>query len=152
MYKIMVQRATRNILAPTATQLKKWAAYALEKKIMTGELTIRITNIKEITELNTTYRHKTGPTNVLSFPFDTPKELDLEIPLLGDIVICAEIVNQEAKLQGKTPEAHWAHMVIHGTLHLLGYDHEKEMDAKVMEAQEIQILQTLGFPNPYGEK
>ena len=100
-----------------------------------------------MTELNSQYRHKAYPTNVLSFPFDMP---DIEeTPFLGDIVICASVVNEEAIEQNKLPEAHWAHMVVHGTLHLLGYDHETEADANIMEPEETHILHRLGFANPY---
>jgi probable rRNA maturation factor len=126
---------------PGVVLLKRWATAALKKCKSRAELTIRIVDVKEMTELNTTYRHKKGPTNVLAFPF--------EMPILGDIVICAEVVNREAQEQNKIAKAHWAHMVVHGTLHLLGFDHVNEKDADLMEAEEIKILQTLGFPDPY---
>ncbi|OAI49105.1 rRNA maturation RNase YbeY [Gammaproteobacteria bacterium SCGC AG-212-F23] len=144
MYRITVQRIDRHVFSPESRLLKQWAKSALIKRVASAELTIRIVDIKEITELNTTYRKKNKPTNVLSFPFDVP-------PLLGDIVICSEIVNQEAKAAHKEPAAHWAHMVIHGVLHLLGYDHENDIDAEKMEAEEVAILKTLGFKNPYKE-
>ena len=98
-------------------------------------------------ELNETYRGKAGPTNVLSFPADLPGEL--ELPLLGDIVICAPVVSAEAAEQGKILSAHWAHMTVHGTLHLLGYDHIEEEEAATMEALESAILQRLNYPCPY---
>lgn len=112
-----------------------------------SEVTIRIVDEAEMTELNETYRHKSGPTNVLSFPFDAP--IELEVKLLGDIVICASVVNKEAKAQGKSSDAHWAHMVVHGILHLQGYDHIEDDEAEVMEALEINLLQQLGYTNPY---
>lgn len=86
---------------------------------------------------------------MLSFPFAISEEVDIDIPILGDIVICAEVVNQEAEDQGKPRDAHWAHMIVHGIFHLLGFDHETEDEAEVMESLEIAIMQTLGFDNPY---
>jgi len=148
-YQVLVQRAVRKVNAPASAQLKKWAISALLGRMPSAELTIRLVGIKEMTHLNSTYRHKNGPTNILSFPFDEPHETDSTMPLLGDLVICAEVVNQEALDQNKLAAAHWAHMVIHGTLHLLGYDHENEADALKMEAEEIGILDTLEIPNPY---
>ena len=141
-YQIAVQRASTVASIPKNKELKQWAIAALSAKIDEAEVTIRIVDVSEMTELNTRYRHKQGPTNVLSFPFDIP-------PLLGDIIICAEVVQREANEQHKSLEAHWAHMVVHGVLHLLGYDHEIENDALKMEAEEIIILSGLNFPNPY---
>lgn len=149
MYKIFVQRAIRHIKTPTTAFLKLWARAALQKEIQTAELTIRLVHPQEMINLNTTYRHKAGTTNVLSFPFDSSLGYDEDIPLLGDIVICPEVVNQEALSQGKATEAHWAHIVIHGTLHLLGFDHEQTAEAERMESKEIAILNSLGFSNPY---
>lgn len=148
-YQVMVQRVESREYVPKSADLKHWAGAALKHKIKSAELTIRIVGIDEMTELNSQYRHKTGPTNVLSFPFDLPDEWDDTIPLLGDIIICAHVVNQEAVQQQKKPIAHWAHMVVHGVLHLLGYDHEKEHEAIEMESHEITILKSLGFANPY---
>lgn len=149
MYEIIVQRIVASKTVPAATHFKRWARTALKDKIPHAELTIRIVDEQEITELNSTYRHKNKPTNVLSFPFDIPKEMEDEIPLLGDIVICASVIEAEAIAQDKPLEAHWAHMVVHGVLHLLGYDHEKDDEAEIMEAEEIMILKQLGFNNPY---
>ena len=104
---------------------------------------------EEITALNSQYRKKNRATNVLSFPYEPLP--GVAIPLLGDVVICAEVVNDEALAQGKTAEQHWAHMIVHGALHLLGYDHVDENDAQHMESMEIQILSQLGIPDPYGE-
>jgi probable rRNA maturation factor len=149
-YQITVQRVeTAKVYSPKNTDLKYWAMAALTNNMKSAELTIRIVGIEEMTGLNERYRHKQGPTNVLSFPFDMPREWDKNMPLLGDIIICAKIVNQEAKQQKKTRIAHWAHMVVHGVLHLLGYDHEIEKDAVKMELHEVTILKSLGFPNPY---
>lgn len=154
MHLITVQRAVPKTEMPTSTQLKQWAKKVLARKKPDIEMTIRIVNTEEMTELNTHYRHKAGPTNVLSFPYEMSTDPTDEPPLLGDIVICAAIVQQEAQDQNKTPLAHWAHMVVHGTLHLLGYDHEDPNDADKMESIEITLLKELGFPNPYqqGEK
>lgn len=146
--RILVQRASKHD-APTTAQLRRFAKYALKNRMTSAELTIRLVDEEEITTLNTTYRHKNKPTNVLSFPFDMPDNVEMDLPLLGDIVICSAVVDQEAKEQNKPTEAHWAHMVVHGTLHLLGYDHENDADADIMETQEINILQSLGFQNPY---
>jgi len=111
------------------------------------ELTVRIASEEEVAELNQQYRQKQGSTNVLSFPVDD--ELPLEVPLLGDLIICAAVVEREAKQQNKTLLSHWAHMVVHGTLHLLGYDHIEADQAEAMEQKEIAVLQGLGFSNPY---
>ncbi len=146
---IIVQYLVLKKIAPPVLQLKKWAKKALEGQKKGIEMTIRIVDTQEITDLNTQYRKKPYATNVLSFPYDISMDLTGEPPLLGDIVICAAIVNQEAQDQGKPATAHWAHMVVHGTLHLLGYDHETLADANKMEPLEIKILKELGFPNPY---
>jgi len=108
---------------------------------------VRLVDAPEMASLNKTYRGKDGPTNVLSFPADLPPDLDL--PLLGDIVICAPVVAAEAREQHKSPDAHWAHMAVHGTLHLLGYDHLDENEAITMEALESAILADLHYPCPY---
>lgn len=132
---------------PQETDFKKWAQAALTGRNEEAQITIRIVNEKEISQLNQQYRHKNGPTNVLSFPTDYPP--DVPISLIGDIVICAPVVTKEAAIQKKTCPAHWAHVTVHGTLHLLGYDHENDQDADKMEALEINILDQLGFDNPY---
>lgn len=149
MYQVTVQRTVPKNVMPSAKNLQHWAKAALKYLDKSAELNIRIVDSAEMTELNSQYRHKKKPTNVLSFPFDMPEEVEDELSFLGDIIICAEIVNDEAQVQHKSKQAHWAHMVIHGTLHLLGYDHEKDSDAAIMEPKEIAILESLGFPNPY---
>ena len=135
---------------PAEADFRRWAEAALAGAGYTrdAELTLRVVNEAEGAALNETYRYKPGPTNVLSFPFAAPPEI--ESALLGDIVICAPVVLREAVVQGKTPEAHWAHLVAHGVLHLLGYDHD-ETHAEVMESLEIRILAGLGYPDPYGD-
>jgi probable rRNA maturation factor len=150
MYRITVQRAVKKKSIPSTAQFKLWATCVLQKKVSSGEVTIRIVNEDEITHLNSTYRKKNYATNVLSFPMDISDEFNEKIPELGDIVICAEVIAKEAVEQHKKEEAHWAHMVVHGTLHLLGFDHEKDQDAEIMEAEEVSILKSLGFENPYG--
>lgn len=134
---------------PGLDQVQRWAEAALKQCRRELELSIRIVGEVESAQLNETYRHKSGPTNVLSFPADLPPELKL--PLLGDLVICAPVVLREAQEQSKTPEAHWAHMVVHGCLHLIGYDHLENSEAEEMETLETGILVGLGFPPPYQE-
>lgn len=112
-----------------------------------AELSVLIVDSAEMTSLNNQFRQQNKPTNVLSFPTDLPDGVD--IPLLGDIAICAQVVEQEALEQGKTSAAHWAHMLVHGTLHLLGYDHLDDSEAEQMEAMETTIITALGFPPPY---
>lgn len=133
---------------PGEEEFQRWVGAALGDR-EEAQLTIRITDEAEIRELNRSYRHQDKPTNVLSFPFEAPPGVD--IPLLGDIIICAAVVAREAAEQGKPEKAHWAHMVIHGTLHLLGYDHIEEAEAEVMEGLEIALLTGLGYANPYQE-
>ena len=149
MYEITIQRMIVAKSLPATVKFKRWATAVLKNKMPSAELTIRIVDKNEMTALNSTYRHKNKPTNVLSFPLDMPVDQNETIPLLGDIIICADVVSEEALEQEKSLEAHWAHMVVHGTLHLLGYDHEKDSDAEIMEAEEIHVLTELGFDNPY---
>ena len=134
---------------PTEEQLTLWASTALlgRTEFEEPELTIRLTDEEESQALNSEYRGKDKPTNVLSFPFEMPPGIPLE--LLGDLIICVGVVEQEAQEQAKTTEAHWAHMVIHGCLHLLGYDHIKDDEAEEMEALERDLLASLGYPDPY---
>jgi probable rRNA maturation factor len=140
---------------PKRSQFEQWVSTALAGRRDVAELSIRIVDVEEMTALNRDYRGKDKPTNVLSFPFELPAGLaelgDAEMPheLLGDIVICAEVVEREAREQGKPAEAHWAHMVVHGVLHLLGYDHIDPDEASQMEGIEIEILAQLGVANPY---
>lgn len=134
---------------PTRQQFKIWVTAALQSHPKKNELVIRIVDTVESAELNQTYRHKQGPTNVLSFPFSAPPGVAAE--LLGDIIICAPLVQQEASAANKPLMDHWAHLVVHGVLHLLGYDHVNDQDATVMENLETKILAQLGFPDPYQE-
>jgi probable rRNA maturation factor len=134
---------------PGERELYRWIETALARAAVAGEteISVRLVDTGEMAALNMDYRGRTGPTNVLSFPAHLPPELGL--PLLGDIVICAPVVRAEATAQGKSPRAHWAHMAVHGTLHLLGYDHVDEAGAAAMESLESAILADLGFPCPY---
>jgi len=147
MINIDIQYATESKLLPHADKLRSWILQALAN-IEETNLTLRIVDIPEITQLNRNYRGKNKPTNVLSFPFENNNEHE---PMLGDIVICAPVVETEAQEQQKSLEAHWAHLVIHGCLHLQGYDHNTEAEANVMEPLEVKLLKGLGFPNPYIE-
>lgn len=149
MYQIAIQRALKKAQAPANIMLRKWAKLALQKETKAAEMTIRLVSIKEMTELNLTYRRKSGPTNVLSFPFSHHPDITLDPPLLGDVIICPDVVNKEAEDLSIENTAHWAHIVIHGVLHLLGHDHVVELDALKMENLEIAILADLGFSNPY---
>ncbi len=153
---VTVQSSSRAATVPAPALLKKWAHAALAADAR-GELTVRVVGEKESAELNSRYRGKKGATNVLSFPaaaFEAlpPAGPGGELLPFGDVVICAAVVAREAREQGKTAAAHWAHMVVHGTLHLQGYDHERPRDATVMEARERELLATLGFPDPYSIK
>lgn len=144
---IEIQQASSSTDLPTEEQFSTWLNAAAQEGYEDFELCLRIVDSDEITELNHQYRDKNKATNVLSFPADLPEDID--IPLLGDIVICSTVVEQEAKEQGKTLEAHWAHLCIHGMLHLQGYDHIEDDEAEIMETLEIQILKQLGYNSPY---
>ena len=143
-----LQVATENIEGlPTEEQIVQWATAAVQPEGDEVEMTVRIVDEAESHELNLTYRGKDRPTNVLSFPFECPDEV--ELPLLGDLVICRQVVEREAAEQEKPLMSHWAHMVVHGSLHLLGYDHIEDNEAEEMESLETQIMQGLGFDDPY---
>lgn len=132
---------------PAESDFQQWLEAVLPQFQEESEVTIRIVDEAESHELNMTYRGKDKSTNVLSFPFEAPP--GMELPLLGDLVICRQVVEQEAREQNKAVNAHWAHMVVHGSLHLLGYDHIVDEEADEMEAIEIEIMQSLGHPDPY---
>lgn len=144
---IEIQQASTATGLPSDAQLEQWLNAAAQPGIDDYEVCLRIVDTAEITELNSQYRHKDKPTNVLSFPADIPEELAL--PLLGDIVICADVVRNEAQQQQKALDAHWAHMCIHGMLHLQGFDHIDDDDAEQMETLETEILAGLGYASPY---
>ena len=132
---------------PQAADFQRWLDAAILPFQEEAEVTVRLVDEAESQELNHTYRGKDKPTNVLSFPFECPP--GIELPLLGDLVICRQVVESEATEQGKPLMAHWAHMVVHGSLHLLGYDHIDDEEAEEMEALEVEFMQALGFDNPY---
>ena len=137
---------------PTLEQFTHWVETALSFEAQTEdfpetEMTIRIVDEEESQTLNREYRGKDYPTNVLSFPFEVPE--GIELPLLGDLVICRQVMECEAKEQQISLASHWAHLAVHGTLHLLGYDHIEEAEAEEMEGLESQIMQKLGFEDPY---
>ena len=148
MIELDLQLATEAGDLPAEAQLRRWVELALRQRTADSELTIRLVGTEEGQELNRTYRHKDYATNVLSFPAEVPDGL-LDIPLLGDLVICVPVVEREAREQNKALEAHWAHLVIHGCLHLLGYDHIDDEEAEEMEGLERQLLAELGYPDPY---
>jgi probable rRNA maturation factor len=145
--RLEVQRASNSKKIPTKTGLTQYAEAALDGRLGAAKLVIRIVDEPESEGLNRQYRGIDKPTNVLSFPFEAPPQVPSRH--IGDLVICAPVVEREAAEQGKPLEAHWAHMVVHGVLHLLGYDHQTDADAETMEGLEIAILGRLGFPNPY---
>jgi len=137
--------------APAAGEIGSWASAALGRRARRAELAVRVVGSRESRYLNARYRGHDRPTNVLSFPVDARAALP---PLsasrpLGDLVICPAVVRAEARQQGKSIRAHWAHLIVHGTLHLIGYDHERAEEARRMERREIAVLRRLGFANPY---
>ena len=144
---IDIQKACASEDSPDEDSIKRWLGAAIRDERDECELSIRIVDEQESADFNQRYRGKSGATNVLSFPFDavTPEPL----PILGDLVICAPVVIREASEQQKTVDAHWAHIVIHGVLHLLGYDHIEDQEAEQMESLETAILVNLDFPPPY---
>jgi len=147
MIHVELQNASTSPALPPEPQFSHWATAATRRQ--NAEIVIRVVDEEESAELNGHYRGKSGPTNVLSFPFQAPPGIATDI--LGDLLICAPVVEREAKEQGKSLQAHWAHMVVHGVLHLQGYDHIDEKEAVIMESEEIAIMNGLGFPNPYEE-
>ncbi|MBS0350119.1 MAG: rRNA maturation RNase YbeY [Proteobacteria bacterium] len=146
--EIFIQNFTQQKQIPQKQQFKTWVKAALKANIKKVEITIRIVSKNESAQLNQKYRNKAGPTNVLSFNYPVLNEIDT---VLGDLIICAHLVKKEAKAEGKTLLAHWAHLVVHGVLHLQGYDHIELSEALSMERREIRVLKNLGFNNPYSK-
>lgn len=134
---------------PDQQQIQRWVDAALEDVEQDTEIVVRIVDEQESAELNQQYRHKSGPTNILSFPVEVPEGIELN--LLGDLVICAPVLEKEAREQNKPLAHHWAHIIVHGILHLRGYDHIDESEAELMENKEIIILNQLQINNPYIE-
>jgi len=149
MNQLDIQRVFESDGQPDENSLQLWVDTTLANVEEDTEVVIRIVDMEESADLNEQYRHKPGPTNILSFPFEAPEIDGFESDLLGDLVICAPVLATEALEQNKSLSDHWAHIVIHGVLHLLGYDHIDDADAEAMENKEISILQQLNIPNPY---
>ena len=146
---VELQRRVR-AWSPRRADLSRWASAALGARAAGAELAVRLVSPAESRRLNARYRGRDQPTNVLSFP---PPAMPAGTPggarALGDLVICPGVLRGEARAQAKTLEAHWAHLIVHGTLHLIGYDHSHAADARRMERREIAVLRRLGFANPY---
>jgi probable rRNA maturation factor len=147
-YQIDIESNSQSKLIPSLTDLERWISAALQSQALEdAEVSVYIVDEDEGQELNAQYRGKDYPTNVLSFPADIAEEVG--VPLLGDLVVCAPVVEREAQEQGKTLQAQWAHMLVHGTLHLLDFDHIEDDEAEAMEVLETQIVTGLGYPAPY---
>lgn len=147
--ELEIQRAIDAPDLPEDDAFRQWVAAALGNRREAAALTIRLVDAEEGRELNHAYRQKDYATNVLSFPLTLPEAV--EIPYIGDLAICAPVVAREAGEQGKPARAHWAHMTVHGVLHLLGFDHQNSAEAREMEGLERQIMAALGFADPYEE-
>jgi probable rRNA maturation factor len=143
---VHVQLATRAAGVPAARSIRRWARAAIPACRTGAEVTVRVVGEREGRLLNQRWRGRRHSTNVLSFPAAATSGA---AGMLGDVAVCAPVVAREARVQGKSPAAHWAHLVVHGVLHLLGHDHAAQRDAAAMEALEIRILAGLGYPNPY---
>lgn len=148
-YHIDIQHAADEPVPLTDNELSYLAELALANHQKDAELTVRIVNPEEMIYLNNTYRKQNKTTNVLAFPSSLPDNIQLDCPLLGDVVICPEVLLQESQQLHKSLKEHWSLIVIHGVLHLLGYDHIKEDEALVMQSIEIKLLADLGYSNPY---
>ncbi|MEE9596512.1 MAG: rRNA maturation RNase YbeY [Acidiferrobacterales bacterium] len=145
--KINVEYVSNASELPAEAMIAHWAQAALEGHERYVEVGVRIVDESEIIELNQRFRKRAEPTNVLSFPFEDPPGTQTDV--LGDVVVCAPIVSSQAQTEGKPLSAHWAHMIVHGIMHLRGYDHESPEEANAMEHMETRILEGLGFPDPY---
>lgn len=150
MLDLMIENRQQSFEVPAEDLMLKWAEAALlnDKE---AQASLRIVDAEEIQQLNNDYRDKNKATNVLSFPMELPQELinEMDVLVLGDLVICAQVVAEESVQQKKTAAEHWAHMIVHGMLHLQGYDHIDDDEAEQMEVLETKILNQLGFDNPY---
>ena len=147
MNQIEIQTIFKSNGHPDQEKIQRWVDAALEGFNQDTEIVVRIVDEEESAELNQQYRHKKGPTNILSFPVEVPEGIELN--LLGDLVVCAPVLEKEALEQHKSLTDHWAHIIVHGVLHLLGYDHIDETQAELMESKEISILNKLNIKNPY---
>ena len=146
---VAVQHACTGRGVPETAKLVRWTEAALEGRLEGAQVTVRVVDEPEGAALNERYRNRSGATNVLAFGFHAPELPDVRI--LGDVVVCAPIAEREARTHSKALDAHWAHLVIHGTLHLLGYNHDEPDSARAMEAVEAKILGSLGYPDPYAD-
>jgi probable rRNA maturation factor len=148
-YHIDLQNACDDLIPVSIDKLISWAELPLIDHLKAAELTLRLVDDKEIIQLNYAYRQQKKATNVLAFPSAIPADIELKYPLLGDVIICPSVLQAESREQNKPLMAHWAHIIIHGVLHLLGYDHIQDNDAEIMQAVEIKLLAKIGFSNPY---
>lgn len=148
--RVDVQRASGHASEPSDADIHQWVGQALDViRRRSSSLTVRFVDEAEMTSLNQQFRGRSGPTNVLSFPFEPSPGLPPSIDILGDVVICMPVVEKEAAEQGKSISDHCGHLTVHGVLHLNGFDHETAADAKVMEDLEIQVLTAVGIQDPY---
>jgi probable rRNA maturation factor len=147
MNQVEIQRIFKSFGQPDPEKIQHWVDVALDGLTQDTEIVVRIVDEEESAELNEQYRLKSGPTNILTFPFEAPE--GVELSLLGDLVICAPVLEKEALEQHKALTDHWAHIVVHGVLHLLGYDHIDDDEAELMESREIAVLGRLNIENPY---
>ncbi len=146
---IELQCASQAKNIPEEQEFYRWVSAVLANRQPQAEVVIRVVDELESAHLNKTYRNKPGATNVLSFPFEAPEQVELQ--LLGDLVLCAPVIENESIQQHKTMESHWAHMTVHGVLHLLGYDHLQNDQAAIMEDLETEILTAMGYRPPYAD-
>jgi probable rRNA maturation factor len=145
-----IQNISKSKKIPTHAKFQTWLDAVLIDDNQDSEVVIRIVDEDEMILFNEQYRNKKSPTNILSFPFQP--SVGIDNPLLGDLLVCAPVIEKESHLQNKKLDHHWAHMIVHGVLHLLGYDHVNDIDAEEMENLEIKILNTINIKNPYQEE
>ncbi|WP_367607271.1 rRNA maturation RNase YbeY [Legionella sp. W05-934-2] len=146
-----IQNENQLLIPIPQADIIQWVGLTLSRLQQSGDICICFVDETQMSELNGQYRNKPTPTNILSFPSELPKDIQQELNILGDMVICPAVLADEAVQLNKPLRDHWAHICVHGVLHLLGYDHIEEKDEKVMQMQEISILAQLNIPNPYSE-
>lgn len=151
-YYIDIQNASSEQAPITDDEITKLVTLVLESHLKNAELTVRLVDAQEMYHLNSTYRKQNKTTNVLAFPYQLPSDIALECPLLGDVIICPEVLENEAIELKKPLLEHWTLILIHGILHLLGYDHIKDDESKIMQELEIKLLTELGYSNPYSSE
>jgi probable rRNA maturation factor len=149
---VSVRAAAGSASRPSGRQLARWAQAALGRRAgaAQAQISVLLVGPSRSRRLNAHYRHRDRPTNVLSFP--ATGEARRHGGLLGDLVICPRVLAEEARAQGKSLASHWAHLVVHGVLHLVGFDHQRDADARRMQRREIRVLRQLGFANPYSAR